>query len=180
MFNCQIEHSSLLNTVIQIKGNNYFRRMSFVESIQGTFFINTNLRYRRMFLDFCHRWNIWLREESIKIMQRSSFQWIFSWKWKHVYLCNIKCFTSHVVSGFIGTGYLLSGKNYLVIFILINIFYLFNTFYSIIHMFQPPCSERETPVLRETCPNFQFFCKIPNMYCKLLCLLVFELRNCCW
>ena len=54
MFNGQIGRSLLLSIVIRIKGNNYFTRISFVESIKGTIFINTNLRYRRMFVDFCH------------------------------------------------------------------------------------------------------------------------------
>ena len=73
----------------------------------------------------------WLQEESIKILQRSSFQWIFSWKWKHAYFCNIQSLTSQIVCGFIGTGYLVFGRNHLVSFILISVHYAFNIFYSI-------------------------------------------------
>ena len=38
---------------------------------------------------------------------------------------------THFVSGFIGTGYLLFGRNYLVIFILVSVLYVFSIFYSI-------------------------------------------------
>ena len=76
-----------------------------------------------------------MQEESIKILQRSSFQGIFSWKWKYAYFCNIHSLTSHFISGFIGTGYLLFGRNYLVIFILVNIFYAFSIFYSIFRIY---------------------------------------------
>ena len=79
--------------------------------------------------------NFWLQEESIKILQRSSFQWIFSWKWKHAYLCSIQSLTSHFVSGFIGTGYLLFRRNHLVIFILVSVCYVFSIFYSLFRIF---------------------------------------------
>ena len=39
MFNGQIEHSLSLNIVIGIKGNNYFTRISFVESIKRAIFL---------------------------------------------------------------------------------------------------------------------------------------------
>ena len=45
--------------------------------------------------------------------------------------CNIHCLTSQFVSGFIGTGYLLFGRNYLVIFFIVSVFYVFSIFYSI-------------------------------------------------
>ena len=38
MFNGQIEHSLSLNIVIRTKRNNYFTRISFVESILGAIF----------------------------------------------------------------------------------------------------------------------------------------------
>ena len=38
------------------------------------------------------------------------------------------CLTSHFVSAFIGTGYLLFGRNDLVIFILVSVFYVFSGF----------------------------------------------------
>ena len=132
MFSGQIECSLSLNIVIRIKGNNYFTRISFVESIYlGTnFFINTNLQYWHMYVDFWHI-KFWLQEESINILQGSRFQWIFSWKWKHAYLCNIHSLTSQFVGGFIGTGYLLFGRNHLVIFILVSVRYMSSIFYSI-------------------------------------------------
>ena len=39
--------------------------------------------------------------------------------------------TSQFVSGFIGTGYLLFGRNHLVIFIPVRVCYVFSIFYSI-------------------------------------------------
>ena len=38
---------------------------------------------------------------------------------------------SQFVSGFIGTGYLLFGRNHLVIFILVSVPYVFSMFYNI-------------------------------------------------
>ena len=38
---------------------------------------------------------------------------------------------SQFVSGFIGTGYLLFGRNHLVIFVLVSVRYVFSVFYSI-------------------------------------------------
>ena len=132
MFSGQIECSLSLNIVIRIKGNNYFTRISFVESIYlGTnFFINTNLQYWHMYVDFWHI-KFWLQEESINILQGSRFQWIFSWKWKHAYLCNIHNLTSQLVKGFIVTGYLHFERNYLKIFIQVSVCYVFSIFYSI-------------------------------------------------
>ena len=73
----------------------------------------------------------WLQEESINILQGSRFQWIFSWKWKHAYLCNIHNLTSQFVKGFIVTGYLHFERNYLKIFIQVSVCYVFSIFYSI-------------------------------------------------
>ena len=40
-------------------------------------------------------------------------------RWRNYSVCLTRVLTSHFVSGFIGTGYLLFGRNYLVIFILL-------------------------------------------------------------
>ena len=70
-----------------------------------------------------------MQEEYIKILQHGSFQWSFSWKWKHAYLFNIHSLTSQFVSGFVGIGYLLFGRNHLAIFILVSARYVFSIFY---------------------------------------------------
>ena len=64
------EHSSLLNIVIRIKGNNCFTRISLAESIYREQFLLIQIWYRCMLA-------------SIKIPQCSSFQGIFSLKSKH-------------------------------------------------------------------------------------------------
>ena len=85
-----------------------------------------NLRYSRMYIDF---WP-------------SSFQWIFSCKWKHAYLFDIHGLTSQFVSGFVGIRYLLFGRNHLVTFFLVSVRYVFSIFYSIcrIYIFVAFCS----------------------------------------
>ena len=77
----------------------------------------------------------WLQEESINILQGSSFQWIFSWKWKHAYLCNIHSSTSQFVSGFVGIGYSLFGRSHLVTFNLVSVRYVFSIFYSMFRIY---------------------------------------------
>ena len=95
-----------------------------------------------------------MHEESIKILQRSIFQWILSWKWNHAYLCNMHGLTSQFVSGFIGTGYLLFGGNHLVIFILVSVCYVFSIFYNIFRI----------------CIFVAFFCVQPVAFCGFLLL----------
>ena len=45
--------------------------------------------------------------------------------------CNIHSLTSQFVSGFIGAGYLLFGRNHLLIFILVSVCYVFSIFYNV-------------------------------------------------
>ena len=160
MFNGQIECSLSLNIVIQIKGNNYFTRISFVESIYigSNFFVNTNLQYRHMYVDFWHI-KFWLQEESINILQGSRFQWIFSWKWNHAYLCNIHNLTSQFAKGFIVTGYLQFERNYLKIFIQVSVCYVFSIFYSIfiICIFVAFCCIQSVAFCRFLVPFKQIF-----------------------
>ena len=53
-------------------------------------------------------------------------------KSKVAYFCNTNCLTSPVDSGFIRTGYLLFGRNYLMTFILASAFYfMLGIFYRI-------------------------------------------------
>ena len=124
MFNSQVECSSLLNIVIQIKGNNYLIRISFVELYREQFLLIRIYGIDVCSLTFVTYKNFWLQEEY-------NYKRIFSWKWEHVYFCNVNCLTSHFVSGFIGTGHLLLGRNYLMIFLLESVLHFFNISYSI-------------------------------------------------
>ena len=101
----------------------------------------------------------WLQKESIKILQRSNFQWIFSWKWKHAYLCNIHSSTSQFVSGFVGNGYSLFGRNHLVIFILVSVCYGFSIFYSRfrIYIFEGFCCVQSVEFCGFLVPFFRIF-----------------------
>ena len=76
-----------------------------------------------------------MQEEYIKILQHGSFQWSFSWKWKHAYLFNIHSLTSQFVSGFVGIEYLLFGRNHLAIFVLVSARYVFSIFYIIFRIY---------------------------------------------
>ena len=120
----------------------------------------------------------WLQKESIKILQRSNFQWIFSWKWKHAYLCNIHSSTSHFVSGFVGNGYSLFGRNHLVIFILVSVCYGFSIFYSRfrIYIFEGFCCVQSVEFLRifsTFLPDISSFlpyaaADFPALFCQFL------------
>ena len=120
-----------MNIIIQIKGNYYFTRISFVEIYREQFLLIQIYDIDVCSLIFVTDKIFGLQEESIKTLQCSSFQWIFNWKWKDAYFCNIHSLTTHFVIGIIGTGYLLFGRNHLVIFIVVSVFYVFSIFYSI-------------------------------------------------
>ena len=122
MFNGQIEGSLSLSIVIQIKGNNYFMRISFVESIQGVIFLLIQIYDTGICTLIFVTHKIFARE-IYQDFAMQQFSVDFQLKMK-------ACLTSQFVSGSVGTGHLLFRRNHLVIFILISVCYVFSIFYN--------------------------------------------------